>query len=186
MAPLGQASFLKKHPNVTPSLFVGLADSLCSMILTNEIEFALLFSLGDLSEGIAVQRLKKVKFLAVMSGHAPFSKEMNLIACSEAKHLSTLRKVRYPVADWARKNGIKARIAVYNNSLTAHKNMVMAGMGVSLLPHFMVERELETGLLKTLPKFESVDVYLKVVTKVGKKLSPAAEVLLYEVGEKLI
>lgn len=53
----------------------------------------------------------------------------------------------FPTVEYIRKKYPRARITFSSNSITLHKQLVMEGKGISIMPEFMVEKELKKGTL---------------------------------------
>lgn len=67
------------------------------------------------------------------------------------------------------------KINIPSNSLTSHKEMVLEGLGVSILPSIMVEKELKERKLKRLYPKGTFHFPLKLVTKKNHHLSRNAQ-----------
>jgi DNA-binding transcriptional LysR family regulator len=70
---------------------------------------------------------------------------------------------RFPTLDRIRKDYPQAKITLSSNSLLAHKNFVLEGLGVSILPEMMVREELRAGKLSALYDDESFQFEIKMV-----------------------
>ena len=69
----------------------------------------------------------------------------------------------------------KVKIKISSNSLTSHKNMVLNGLGVSVLPEIMVKEELKRKELVRLYPKGTFNFSLKLVTKKNHFLSRNAK-----------
>ncbi|MGE3680425.1 MAG: LysR substrate-binding domain-containing protein [Bdellovibrionales bacterium] len=77
-----------------------------------------------------------------------------------------------------RKDDPQVQIKTSSNSLTAHKAMVLRGLGVSILPRFLVAKEIQAGRLKRLYPNEKFEFPLKLVLRKNKSLSRNARTWL--------
>lgn len=84
----------------------------------------------------------------------------------------------YPTLTKLRKKYGGAEIKISSNSLTAHRQMVLAGLGVSILPEFMVADDIAAKRLSCLLKDENFTFQLKVVTQRNRHLSRQADAFL--------
>jgi DNA-binding transcriptional LysR family regulator len=68
------------------------------------------------------------------------------------------------------------------NSISVLKHFVRSGLGVSLLPAFSVSQEVDLGQLVAVPMDQPLlaRVEARIVTRLGRQLSPAANQLLLE------
>ena len=86
------------------------------------------------------------------------------------KHFPTLTKLK--------KLHPEAKIKISSNNITAHKEMVLKGLGVAVLPDFLVQEDLKAGrLADVLPK-ERLEFELKLVERSNSVLSLNAQSLL--------
>lgn len=72
----------------------------------------------------------------------------------------------------------KAEINISSNNLTTHKELVLKGLGVAVLPEFMIDKELkEKALADVLPNEELI-FQLKIVKRKTATVSlPALKLL---------
>lgn len=84
----------------------------------------------------------------------------------------------YPALTKLRRLHPDAEIRISTNSLSAHHSMVLDGMGVAILPEFIVRDDLRKGRLVALLEDEIFRFNMKVATRVGEALTPAANIFL--------
>ncbi len=176
-------AFLKKHPKVRPSIFAGSSNLISNEIREGRAEFGVFFTRPD-----------KVDFEISEVIDVPFSL---VIASSQAKsqivrsRLIISRDIDYPkarpfpVLEMLNRNKVKADIFVTSNNLDSQKRMVMEGLGVALLPRFIVKNEISKGQLTEILPRKDFDYSLKLVTKHRKALSRNALVFLDEFKNRM-
>ena len=84
----------------------------------------------------------------------------------------------YPTLDRIRRELPEVKIRLSSNDASARTRMVLEGLGVAILPAFMVERELASGELAELHREEKFRFDLHLVARAGRILPRAARVLL--------
>jgi DNA-binding transcriptional LysR family regulator len=168
--------YLKDHPRVYPSIFAGTSNLICKEILENRIEFGLFFTVPE-EEGYSVRDLIQIPFLLVVAKMK--QRELNLERSFIGSREIDYPKIRsFPVLEMLRRNGIQARIVISSNSLESHRRMVLEGLGISLLPRFMVEEDIRQGRLTVIYPKKQFFYPLRLVTRKGKVLSKNAETFL--------
>jgi DNA-binding transcriptional LysR family regulator len=71
----------------------------------------------------------------------------------------------FPTLEKLKKLYPKATIKISSNNLTAHRSMVLKGLGVSVLPDFLVAEDLKRGFLSNVLPKERLEFDLKVVQR---------------------
>lgn len=162
--PKIMAGFLAKHSEVHPSLFSGPASMLFEKILSGEIEFGIFFHIPELPEKLEVFERKAVRYHLVIQKEARRKRNVleTFIGSREIDDTSTRK---FPTLERLREEYPKAEIKISSNNLTAHREMVLRGIGVSVLPHFLIEEDLKAGrLIDLLPK-ESLMFQMKFIKR---------------------
>jgi DNA-binding transcriptional LysR family regulator len=174
--PLALKKFLKLHPFVRPSLFSASSTAIGEELLRGELEFGLYFTQPD-SRYFDAEEIATIPFVLV--GHSAFVERKDRMRHFIASRENEYRGERsFPVREMLMKKGLTSSVAISTNNLEAQKRMILLGLGVGLLPFFMVKKEVESGLLKSILPKADFSFSLKRVTKKGKVLSRAAEVFL--------
>ena len=122
----------------------------------------------------------------------------NVVISSKHKHLARLRsqfiisrdidypKSRpFPVLEMLKKNRVQFEVAASSNNLDSQKQMVLKGVGVALLPRFMIKSEIAAGTLSALHQKKEFSYALRLVTRKRWVLSKNAETFL-DVFSKVI
>lgn len=175
---------LKKNPLLQPSLYSAPALTLVEMIEEGQLEFGFFFHVPESNYDLAVENIKMVEFHYVVSKLA-LSSEATLSRFIGSREIDDFRIKEIPVVTaLAKKVGPLTRV-VSTNNLTAQKALALAGVGVALLPDFMVKDELRRGRLKSLFPNEKFEFALKIVTRQSTYLSKGAKILRASMQSKL-
>ena len=78
---------------------------------------------------------------------------------------------RFPTIDKMKARYPDVKIKISSNNLTAHKELVMQGLGVSILPEFLVHTELKNKELADVLPGEEFQFSLKVLRRKNAILS---------------
>jgi len=162
--PLRIKFFLKKFPEVYPNIFSGPASMLFEKILEGEIEFGLFFHIPDLPEKLEIFEKILIPFHLVIRGD--LKKNINIIqSFIGSREIDDTTTRRFPTIERMKKDYPDTQINISSNNLTAHRKMVLEGLGVSILPQFLIEKDLKTGRLIDLYPKEKFEFQLKFVKR---------------------
>jgi DNA-binding transcriptional LysR family regulator len=167
--------FLRHHPKVEPSLFAGTSNLICREISEDRIEFGVFFTVpeGDFK----ITDIAEVPFELVGPKNISVSEAIAL-GFVLSREIDYPKHRPFPVLEMLRANQIPVNVAITSNNLDAQKQLVMEGLGVALLPSFMVRKEVKKGQLQNLFPKKSFRYSLKVVTRKRKVLSKSAATFL--------
>lgn len=168
---------LKKHPKIYPNIFSGPASLLLKKIENGDIELGLFFHIPELSEKVVIVKQIPIRFRLVV--HRLYRKDSHV--CSSfigSREIDDISTKRFPTLDKLRNKYPGAHIKISSNNLTAHKELVLGGLGVAVLPEFLIQNELkEKVLVDVLPEEEFI-FQLKMVQRKNSILSLSATKLL--------
>ncbi len=172
--PVVYSKFLGQHPEVVPTCFSGFASDLTAKIEEGEFEFGLFFHTPKTSAKIEVEVIAQIPFDLVIKASEKGNLEVirSFIGSREIDDVSTKD---FPTIKRMNKDFKKVKIKISSNSLTSHKNMVLNGLGVSVLPEIMVKEELKRKELVRLYPKGTFNFSLKLVTKKNHFLSRNAK-----------
>ncbi len=139
-------SFLKNQPKVYPSLFSGPASMLLEKIEKGEAEMGMFFHVPELTDRLEVYHRFPLRFYLVVKKELR-KDEKALASFIGSRELDDLSNKKFPTLDRLRKDHKQAKISISCNNLGAHLNLVKLGMGVSILPEFLVKEDLKNGIL---------------------------------------
>ncbi|MFC4557913.1 LysR substrate-binding domain-containing protein [Virgibacillus kekensis] len=143
--------FNKKHPNIKLVIHSGHSDQVMNMVLENEVSLGIVRSISH--PKIESIQLEEDEIILVY--HPDSLKGYEKIEMTElVKHPLILFKRE--TIDWilinnaVKKTNLEPNIIMEIDSIEGVKQMVKKNVGFSFLPRFSVERELNTGELKTM------------------------------------
>lgn len=181
--PSALSKFLKKYPEVYPSIFSGPASMLLSEITTGKIELGIFFHVPDLPEKLEIFERRSFRYHLVIRKDLRQRKEVieSFIGSREVDDISTRR---FPTIDRMKQDYPKTKIKFSSNNLTAHKELVLQGLGVSILPEFLVKKDLESGKLADLYPKEKFEFTMKFIKRKTGILSLNSETFLSTLPER--
>lgn len=164
------SDLIKDFPGIYPCLFSGPASMLLKKIESGEIDLGLFFHVPDLSEKLVIERLIKIPFRLVVRKDLRKNQDVlsSFIGSREVDDTATRR---YPTLEKLRDQYPKAKIRISSNNLTAHKELVLRGVGTSVLPEFLIASELESKTLVDVIREERFEFDLKVIKRKNSVLS---------------
>ena len=170
-------SLMSDHSLVYPSIFSGPASMMFDRIERGEIELGLFFHIPDLPDKLEIFDQRPTRFHVVIRRDLRRKREVceSFIGSREIDDTSNRK---FPTLEKIRRIYPQAKIRISSNNLTAHREMVLQGLGVSVLPHFVVEADLKEGrLVELLPQEEFV-FQMKAVKRKTAVLSSSAVALV--------
>lgn len=164
---LGQ--FLRENPRVRPSLFSGSSNLIFNEISEGRIEFGISFTLPE-SGSLQSTELVMVPFQLVASPKLG-AQELKRPGFIISREIDYPKSRPFPVLEMLQKQGVPVEVTVSSNNLDAQKQMALEGLGISLLPRFMLKEELEAKRLIPISPHKDFRYSLKLVTKKRKAIS---------------
>ncbi len=157
------ADFLRLYPSVRPSIFSGSSNLICNEIHEGRVEFGLFFTVPE-STGFRITRLADVPFrLVIATSQLQNKKRRGSFIIS--RDIDYPKNRPFPVLEMLRSNGVSVETTIACNNLDAQKELVKQGLGVALLPRFMVKSGLEKGTLTALHSKKEFSYALSLVTR---------------------
>lgn len=172
------------HPEVWPMMFSGPSTAMLDEIARGESELGLFFHVPKSRPEIEDITFAKVPFKLVIKADRARDRTVraSFIGSREVDDAGTKS---YPTVERIRRDIPEVRIRLSSNDATARKRMAIAGLGVAILPEFMVKNEIAAGELSELYREERFRFELRLVARAGRILPRAARVLLEHVREDL-
>ncbi len=170
-------NMVRQFPNLHPNVFSGSSEMLLEKIKNGELEFGLLFHVPELPVGLKVRVLKKIRFFVVIRSDLQ-AKQSVLESFIGSREIDDRGTKEFPVLDKIKTIHPHARIKISTNNLTAHRSLVLRGCGISVLPQFLIQEDLETGILVDLFPNEILQFELKVVERFVSVSNLNADVFL--------
>lgn len=140
------AALVKQHPKLYPNIYSGPASILLKKIENGDLEVGIFFHIPTLSEKLIIDCKIDVDFRLVVRRDLCKDESVlnHFIGSREIDDLSTKS---FPTLDRLRQKYPKASIKTSSNNLTAHRALVISGVGVSVLPKFLIEEDLKKKIL---------------------------------------
>ncbi|MDH6599873.1 DNA-binding transcriptional LysR family regulator [Myroides gitamensis] len=182
--------FIEKAPNVLLKLKVKNCYEIQRDIIKNEIDLGIHYQVDGYGPQIKTVPIKDFKVGLMASPQFP-KKEMDFSQWNQEKGCALINSDSNGVYQKAFKEELKKRsIAVKQHielwSIEATKRSIMSQIGISYLPHFVVEEELKGGKIIEIP----VQGFLPTITMIAayhhqKWISPAMQLFLTILQEQM-
>lgn len=177
LVPAILKKLLADYPQIYPVVQTSTAESLFSLIQKRKIEFGLFFHTPDLPDNLELLRLNKLIYKLVIRKDLKKDPQV-LQSFIGSREVDDIGNKRFPTLERIRKDHPKAKITLSSNNLVAHKNFVLEGLGVSILPELMVKEDIKSGKLASLYDDEVFQFDLKLVRLKNSVTSLNAKVFL--------
>lgn len=158
------------HPSIRPVISTGKSSELLELIKRDKIEFGALFHLPKSFTGAWVVERIPLEFRLVIDSNQYHSERVKTSFIG-SREVDDPENIRFPTVEIMKRYWPETQIRYSSNSLLGHLEMVRAGIGVAILPLFMVREELRKGTLRELLIDESFVFDLKIVKKNKAQLS---------------
>jgi DNA-binding transcriptional LysR family regulator len=164
-----------EHPRIYPIVQTSTAESMFSLIQKRKLAFGLFFHTPELPDNLEMRRLQKLEYKLVV--RKDLRKDEHVLqSFIGSREVDDQRNKRFPTLERLRRDHPKAKIKISSNSLIAHKNFVLAGLGVSILPEILVREELRSGKLIALYEKENFQFDIKMVRLKNSVMSLNAKI----------
>jgi DNA-binding transcriptional LysR family regulator len=168
--------FMNSHPKIELQVKLTDNDDVIQQLTNNELDIALTIG-NPLVHPSIISLLKKPEKILVLSdqthplaskkalGINDFANQSFILTGSGCNYRSAFE---YDL----RSNGVPYKIALESGSVQAIKEMAISGLGLCVLPHLAVQKELSTNLLKALPYDNNYKIVTQLLCHNSKWLSP--------------
>src|SRR5687767_11305960 len=177
LVPEAIAALATRHPDVWPMVFSGPFATAAERIVRGDFELGLYFYAERLPRTLERRELAKVRFHLVVRADRARDRG-TLQSFIGSREVEDDRADRFPTLELLRRTYPKAKIRISTNDVEAHLRLVEAGLGVSVLPRFVVGDALARRELRDVLPRESLEFPLWLVTRKGRVLSRAAQAFL--------
>lgn len=175
---------LRGAPELYPQVISGPASDLIERIKNGGLEFGLFFHTPSIPEGLKMTVIKDIRFHLVVRGD--LAKDTRVLSSFiGSREVDDTETRSFPTLNKLKKLHPKAKITVSSNNISAHKEMVLCGLGVAVLPSFMVSREIKSQKLKDLLPRESLFFKLKLIQRNSNYISNNAKALIQACANEL-
>lgn len=155
---------LKRFPGIYPNIFSGPASMVLKKIEAGDIELGLFFHLPEISDKLIVYRKIDVPFRLVV--RKDLKKDEKVLShFIGSREIDDSGSKRFPTLEILKKKYPKASIKTSSNNLTAHKELVLKGVGVSVLPEFLIGQELKNKILTDVLSEEKFIFQMKLIKR---------------------
>lgn len=169
------SAMMEAFPNVNFNIYTSTQAHLLQLISEGKLELGCFFYLPSLPNDLEITSEISYPFRLVVKKTKAQDKNtiQSFIGSREIDDTSTHS---FPTVELIRKKYPKTRITFSSNSISLHKQLVLEGKGVSIMPEFMVEKELKKGVLVDLFPRKKFQWDLMIVKRKSNHLSiPAKE-----------
>jgi len=157
-------AYLSNFPEVYPNIYSGPASLLFDTLVKGEVEFGLFFHIPELPEKLEIFETKEIQYHLVI--RKDLRRDKNTIGTFiGSREIDDVSTKRFPTLERLRKDYPHAKIKISSNNLTAHKELVLQGLGVSVLPDFLISDDLKKGRLTDLYPNESFKFKMKFIKR---------------------
>lgn len=167
-------SYMEEHPKVYPQIFSGPAGMLFDKLLNGSLELGLFFHIPELPERLEIFTTLKTRYYLVVRKDLR-RKTQILESFIGSREIDDVTTKKFPTLERLKKDYPKAKITISSNNLTAHKELVLQGLGVAVLPDFLVEKDIEEGNLVDMYPKEHFQFQLKFIKRKTSVLSANAQ-----------
>jgi LysR family nitrogen assimilation transcriptional regulator len=165
-----------EHPKLFPRVVTGASHLLLREILEGRAEFGLFFYLEPSS---LIDRRKLAEIPARIVVNARYAKVSDVLeSFIGSREVDDLATRHYPTVTELQKTRPKTRITISSSSYELHRQLVLEGAGISIMPEVVVSDLLASGALVVHRPDWVFPVPLEVVTRRGHRLTRAAHALL--------
>jgi len=155
---------LPDYPELYPIIHSGPASVLFDQIRKGQLEFGLFFHIPSLPSDLKMRTLRKVRFHLVV--RKDLRKNKNILeSFIGSREVDDTASRTFPTLEKLKKTHPQATIKISSNNLTAHLSFAQKGLGVAVLPDFLVKQHLEEGQLADLLSKEKLEFDLKLVQR---------------------
>jgi DNA-binding transcriptional LysR family regulator len=165
-------SFVKRHPNIHPTLRTGYPDTIKDMVLNGEVDVAVT-TIPPSHPQIVEEAIATEDIVAVVSAkHALANKKR--LSQTELGKIPFIMTTQGRIADEIKRIGLHLNVVMWCESIDLKKAAVQAGLGVGLFYRGSAEAGLRQGYFKALemPWLRDIKIACYVIYRKGVRLSP--------------
>jgi len=159
-----------KEKALRPIIATGPVDDLMTKLSYKKAEIGFFFYTPKMSDELSIIARVSMKFKLVVSKLFVNSPEV-LSSFIGSREINDDNNNKFPTIKKMQKVWPETKSILSSNSFLTHKELVLRGLGVSLLPHFLVRKELESGTLASIMNEEKFVYDLKIIVRTENKNS---------------
>lgn len=172
--PQKLADLLVKYPLIYPNVYSATASMLLEKIEKGELEFGMFFYTPPLDSKLEVFHEIKMPFRLVIK-HGLHKDKKIISRFIGSREIDDTSNRSFPTLNRLRLDYPEAKICISTNNLTSHLEMVKLGLGVSILPEFLVRKELAEKELMALYPREKFVFEMKFIKRKSSLISRSAQ-----------
>jgi|GEM_PF-2735572 len=174
-----------KEKALRPIIATGPVDDLMAKLSYKKAEIGFFFYTPKTSDDLTTVAKIPVEFKLVVA--KTFANTSSVISSFiGSREINDVNNNRFPTIKKMQKIWPETKSVMSSNSFATHKELVLKGLGVSLLPHFLVRRELEKGKLTTVLNDEKFVYDLKIMVRAEDKDSELLQTIALKTKELLL
>ncbi|MDO9180780.1 MAG: LysR family transcriptional regulator [Bacteriovorax sp.] len=149
----------KDYPNIIFQHQSGSIVGFIDQILNGQVEMGFFFNIPKLPNGLVKTKITPVDFHYVIKKSVSKNKDIqnSFIATISTSHESA---DDLPLFKKYKSQHKEAKVSIISNSSVTRKAMILNGMGVTILPQFMIENDLSKSYLEILGSPEKLTLYV--------------------------
>lgn len=186
LLPTSLATFSKKFPQILPVVHVGAAEPLLRDIARGNFDCGLFFYIPPQgAQNVDVVPLRKLPFRLVVA--TPFKRNKETLSSFiGSREVDSLETQAYPTLKKLQSIYPDARIRFSSNHFGLHKGLVLQGLGVSILPEFLVAQELKERKLTDVMPHEKFHFALHLVLRKNIPPSPTLGAFISHLKQAIV
>ncbi|MGE3609583.1 MAG: LysR family transcriptional regulator [Bacteriovoracaceae bacterium] len=175
--PMMIAKMIKAHPKLYPNIYSGPSSLMLKKIENSDIEIGFFFHIPNLSEKLVTIKEIDIPFRLVV--HKNYKRDESVLRqFIGSREIDDNTTKEFPTLDLLKKIYPGAKIKISSNNLTTHKELVLNGAGVSVLPEFLIREELKSKTFVDVIPNRKFSFPMKVVARKNAVLSLNSTALL--------
>jgi DNA-binding transcriptional LysR family regulator len=174
-----------KEKALRPIIATGPVDDLMTKLSYKKAEIGFFFYTPKMSDDLSIIARIPIEFKLVVSKFFANSPEV-ISSFIGSREINDTNNNKFPTIKKMQKIWPETKSIMSSNSFLTHKELVLKGLGVSLLPQFLVRKELENGKLTTILNEETFVYDLKVVVRSENKNSELLSEIARSVEEHAV
>jgi DNA-binding transcriptional LysR family regulator len=185
LAPDWVQAFRRRYPKLTAAIQTGVTAEIVAAVMAQRLDLGLLEGELDsqLDERLGWLELAEIEQRVVVGSRHPWWNAEAVLLDELAGQTFVMRPPNSQSRIWVdqvlRQRGIEPAVGAEFDSPEAIKRAVMAGTCLTILPEYVIQREVEAGMLRALPvRGERLTRTLKVVWDRSGYFSPVARAFL--------
>lgn len=152
-----------KDESIYPLVQIGTSTEIFDLIEKRSLDFALLFHTPTTRAGLVIRPFSEVRFHLVIGKQFIKSGETRTSFIG-SREVDEVTNKKFPTLAMWKEVEPKTKIKISTNSILAHLSMVKEGLGIAVLPSFLIEKELAQGQIVDLLPKEHLVFKLNLIT----------------------